>query len=208
MMVETAKGNVGTMWSAVRTAIQPGTREKLAIASAGRPLSFAEVFGLWRESAYFRAFTIAQLAATPFPAFFWEMPPIRQGQTDLAYEYMAIRSDSLARPRPDAEAFESEFAGLANTVAMFPNLGGDAVLVAPRPIGGPDAYGHIAVFVRSAPVAQRHELFQTLGHAIDRVLRQSGRRLWISTSGLGVPWLHIRLDTVPKYYQHRPYANM
>jgi hypothetical protein len=37
-------------------------------------------------------------------------------------------------------------------------------------------------------------------------LLQAGRRFWISTSGLGVPWVHVRLDSYPKYYQYRPYA--
>jgi hypothetical protein len=31
--------------------------------------------------------------------------------------------------------------------------------------------------------------------------------MWLSTSGLGVAWLHIRLDSTPKYYQHQPYTS-
>lgn len=31
--------------------------------------------------------------------------------------------------------------------------------------------------------------------------------LWVSTSGLGVPWLHVRLDDAPKYYTHRPFRD-
>jgi hypothetical protein len=29
--------------------------------------------------------------------------------------------------------------------------------------------------------------------------------LWVSTSGLAVPWLHLRLDARPKYYGFEPY---
>jgi hypothetical protein len=29
--------------------------------------------------------------------------------------------------------------------------------------------------------------------------------VWLSTSGLGIYWLHFRLDTVPKYYTYAPY---
>jgi hypothetical protein len=29
---------------------------------------------------------------------------------------------------------------------------------------------------------------------------------WLSTAGLGVPWLHLRLDSYPKYYRYRPYT--
>jgi len=29
----------------------------------------------------------------------------------------------------------------------------------------------------------------------------------LSTAGMGVYWLHVRLDTRPKYYQHTPYRD-
>ena len=32
-----------------------------------------------------------------------------------------------------------------------------------------------------------------------------GKRVWLSTSGLGVPWLHVRLDSEPKYYTWTEY---
>ena len=32
-----------------------------------------------------------------------------------------------------------------------------------------------------------------------------GDRLWISTAGLGVTWVHVRIDSRPKYYTHAPY---
>jgi hypothetical protein len=90
----------------------------------------------------------------------------------------------------------------------FPNLGGDAFLVVPKQIFSLESYGHIAAFVRSAPAAQRQELFQTLGGAISDVLGENDQRIWVSTSGLGVPWVHIRLDSYPKYYNHQPYAKL
>jgi hypothetical protein len=31
---------------------------------------------------------------------------------------------------------------------------------------------------------------------------------WLSTAGMGVPWLHVRLDDRPKDYGHRPYRNL
>ena len=34
---------------------------------------------------------------------------------------------------------------------------------------------------------------------------RSQRPLWLSTNGLGVAWLHARIDARPKYYSHRPY---
>lgn len=36
--------------------------------------------------------------------------------------------------------------------------------------------------------------------------RVSASLLWLITAGMGVFWLHLRLDSRPKYYSHRPYA--
>jgi len=180
------------------------------LTSAGRTLSFAEVIAGWRDNEEFRAFFIAELAATDFPAFFWEMPPIRRGHPEIDYEYVAIRSDGLEQLHPDARAFDSKFraASSSRSVVSFRNLGGDAFLVVPKPISSLESYGHIATFVRSAPIGQRQDLFQTLGSAISDVLGENDKRIWVSTSGLGVPWVHIRLDSYPKYYQHEAYAKL
>ena len=37
--------------------------------------------------------------------------------------------------------------------------------------------------------------------------RKEGEKVWMSTSGLGVYWLHLRFDSRPKYYTHQPYKN-
>lgn len=198
------------MWIAQRHTMRQGWSERVSLTSAGRTLSFAEVIAGWRDNQDFRAFFIAELAATAFPAFFWEMPPIRRGHSEIDYEYVAICSDDLEHLRADARAFESKLrdASPSRSVASFRNLGGDAFLVAPKQISGLECYGHIAAFVRSAPIGQRQELFRTLGSAIGDVLGESDARIWVSTSGLGVPWVHIRLDSYPKYYNHQPYAKL
>jgi hypothetical protein len=43
----------------------------------------------------------------------------------------------------------------------------------------------------------------------DTMLDQiSDTPIWLSTAGLGVIWLHLRLDSRPKYYSYRTYAGM
>ena len=198
------------MWIAQRHNMRRGSSERVFLTSAGRTLSFADVILGWREDEEFRAFFIAELAATAFPAFFWEMPPVRRERIDIDYEYVAIRSDGLDRMRPDAHAFESKLraANASHSVVSFRNLGGDAILVAPKKVSDLESYGHIGAFVRSAPLVQRHEIFRVLASAIGDALAKSDERIWISTSGLGVPWVHIRLNSYPKYYNHEPYAKL
>ena len=28
---------------------------------------------------------------------------------------------------------------------------------------------------------------------------------WLSTAGMGIPWVHVRIDSYPKYYRFPPY---
>jgi hypothetical protein len=87
----------------------------------------------------------------------------------------------------------------------FQNLGGDATLIVPGPLAGATAYCHLAAFVRQAPTAQQHALWQLTAQVVKQ---QVGRTpLWLSTAGAGVPWLHIRVDASPKYYSFAAYRD-
>jgi len=79
----------------------------------------------------------------------------------------------------------------------------DLVLVVPCPIGPPAAYAHLASFLRQAPVEQMHTLWEMVGEAVES--RLGAAPVWVSTAGMGVSWLHVRLDDRPKYYGYRPY---
>jgi hypothetical protein len=103
---------------------------------------------------------------------------------------------------PEPEAFAEYFQPQCQ-VAAFENLGGDALLVAPCPAEQERAYPHLAAFVRNAPDAQQHALWQAVGEAMEA--RVQAKPTWLSTAGHGVGWLHVRLDSRPKYYQHGPY---
>lgn len=126
------------------------------------------------------------------------------GDGGAALRVLLVDSPGLAGMAPEPDAFASRFTP-GQAVATFANLGGDAVLVVPAPHGPPDAYAHLAAFARRAPPAQQHALWQAVGEAVAR--RLSAAPLWLSTSGLGVAWLHVRLDARPKYYTHAPYRS-
>ncbi len=120
------------------------------------------------------------------------------------FECVFVASPALAGMRPDPRAF-AEHCRTDARVATFPNLGGDATLVAPCPGGGSADFTHLARFVATATVEQSDALWQAVGEAMAK--RIGARPVWLSTAGLGVGWLHVRLDDRPKYYRHAPYAN-
>lgn len=66
---------------------------------------------------------------------------------------------------------------------------------------------HLAAFVRGpAPSEQKHLLLQRAAHTVlgQRQQASSPPCFW-STSGLGVAWLHMRVEQRPKYYTYQPY---
>lgn len=67
-------------------------------------------------------------------------------------------------------------------------------------------YTHLAAFVRRAPASQVHAFWQAVGKATDERMwdRSSAEHaVWLSTAGMGVAWLHARLDSYPKYYVYK-----
>jgi hypothetical protein len=194
-----------TMWKTQRSDIKGQRGEAIALIANGHPLTFENVVAGWRDNEAFRDLFIAELAASSYPAFFWELPALSRTAISNPFECVMIRSDALADMRSDPSDFANHLKPGGRVVVSFRNLGGDAVLIVPRQISGLDCYGHFATFVREAPREQQHALFQILADEIEKLL-EAGMRFWISTSGLGVPWVHVRLDSHPKYYQYRPYA--
>jgi len=41
----------------------------------------------------------------------------------------------------------------------------------------------------------------------EKLLEANGNPRWLSTSGLGVSYLHVRIDKRPKYYSFDEYRN-
>lgn len=167
-------------------------------------MPFARVCEAWRTDAAFRARWVELLQALPFAAYAWENPPLTLATMDRPHECVLVESRGLVASRADVAPFAANLAGKTGAVA-FRNLGGDAMLVAPCPGDARTDHAHLAAFVRTAPAIVAADFWKEVGDALHRQL--SSRPLWLSTAGLGVAWLHVRLDARPKYYRHRPYAN-
>jgi hypothetical protein len=194
-----------TMWDALIDTMDSGRVRQVRILSGEKPVSYAEIVERWRSDGVFRAFFIGILAEIPYGAYLWETPPITRLTSTRVFEFVLVDSPALARLKPDPVAFASHFEATDSgvKVVIFPNLGGDALLVAPIPQAPLRAYPHLAAFARTAPTEQQHTFWRTIGSAVAH--RLADCPLWLSTNGLGVAWLHARLDSRPKYYSFEPY---
>ncbi len=192
------------MFSAPLNELDDGRVLHHRLERDGGPVSYGRVIELWAESPEFRAFFIETLAAAPFTAFRWETPPVNTATLGRPFEYVVVDSAWLDVP-PDSSPFDAYFTA-ASLAVVFPNLGRDAVIVAPCPAGDGPGYGHVASFLRLAPPPALHELWRKVGLAMQA--RIGSTPVWLSTAGGGVDWLHVRLDDRPKYYDHGPYRRL
>ncbi|MDX2071611.1 MAG: hypothetical protein SFV55_24485 [Haliscomenobacter sp.] len=190
------------MWQAYPITQPQSTTLQFQIKEQGEPLSFAQVIQLWQNSTPFCSYFNTLLAEIPFEAYYWEVAPITQTQTSLPFEFVVINSTPLRHIIPDQSAFQEYFAA-NKAVVDFLNLGKDAHLLVPTPIGDANCYAHLAQFVRHAPATQQDEFWNRVGELYGAALND--QPLWLSTAGLGVSWLHLRLDSRPKYYQYEGY---
>jgi hypothetical protein len=190
------------MWTTTQVALAArGVVHHLQYAD-NSPVTYRDVLHLWQNDEAFRTYFTQLLAASPIAAYRWETPPVTKATLDRPFEFVLLPCPGLER-RPDRAAFAEHY-GKRKLVVAFDNLGGDATLVVPTPQADDSAYGHLAAFVRHAPQDQQHVLWQEVARAMER--RVGEKPVWLSTAGMGVAWLHVRLDSRPKYYGHRPYT--
>jgi hypothetical protein len=190
------------MWTSRSEDLPDRPGRRLVVEVGSRPATVAEVLQAWQDDEVFCSFFNALLAHSPFAAFRWETPSASVESASRPFECVLLDDPDLAR-LADPNSFAEQFRRSKGDVVSFANLGGDAILVVPRSVADPSAYGHLGAFVRLAPERQRLALWRSVGEALRK--RLSKKPVWLSTAGAGVPWLHVRLDDRPKYYGYRPY---
>jgi len=181
-----------------------GRVQRYRALRAGVALSHEDFVGRLDEDPDLRAQLTQVIRDCPFDAVFWECAPVGAANRQDAFEFVLVDAPALARVAPRPEPFAAHFDGAAS-VAVFPSLGRDAVLVAPAPAGPAGAYPHLSAFLRRAPVEQVDRLWCVVASAVRDWWDDGASPMWLSTSGLGVHWLHIRLDSRPKYYTWAAY---
>lgn len=185
-------------------------------SSPGRQLTWAEVLARLGADRAFALELSRKLSSAPFAAFFWEAPPLARGTKDaVPFECVMVAAKHLEGRAADEATFSRFIGGKRRGqggAAVFPNLGGDTILVSP--VAGAHAvaagelgtYAHLAAFLRGAPDDELAAVWAALASALAEALERRGEQpTWVSTEGSGVSWLHFRLDSRPKYFHWAPY---
>ena len=184
-----------------------GKVTRYRVLSNGRSVSYGEALDLLRDDGNFRAYLTELLKRSAYRAFRWETPHLQTKLLSRDFEFVLLDNPSFTERKTDTETYKSYFASTHDEsgIVSFANLSGDATLIIPSPRTSEDAYGHFASFLRNAPVLQIDAMWRKIGEVVLRTV--SDRPLWLSTAGGGVAWLHVRLDSTPKYYGYAPYRN-
>jgi len=186
-------------------------------SNSSGPLSivrWAELF-LSDDGSNAKALT-SLLQSIPFEAFYFETKGVSGiSASQEQFEFVVVDAPSLfqfCHNKPDPNAFTEHFSSDCSSskrICTFPNLGGDAILVVPKPEPkvSNNVYSHLAEFLRDAPFNQVERLWKEVArNYLRKLTNDSESTIWLSTSGSGISWLHFRLDTVPKYYTYKPFT--
>jgi hypothetical protein len=160
-----------------------------------------------------------------YEAYYFETPPVNSiTYLTQSFEFVIVNAPEL-RLGPGHSSQYHVFQQECNQAneqneysCTFPNLSGDATLVVPKKNqndGNDSDFPHLAQFIRTASMHQMNPVFRMIATTYSQQIIATNNRMvendddsnyiWLSTSGLGVAWLHFRLDTYPKYYSYSPY---
>lgn len=195
------------MFDSIIEIIEDHQVVKYQLTESGRVLSFQETVNYWESSEEFRSYFIQLLASSSFDGFRWETPGLTHKTLGRPFEFVLRNASNFARRKSDPIPFRDFFTDQADEgIVAFRNISGDATMIVPSPKTDENAYGHLAAFVRRAPVNQVDMLWKVVAREL--LHQVSSEPLWLNTAGGGVAWLHIRLDSRPKYYGYRPYTRI
>jgi hypothetical protein len=196
------------MYEVSTEAIQNGSVLRYRIRSNSGAMSYRNVLQALQDDAGFRNCLTDALIQCPYSAFRWETPPLRTSTLNQDFEFVLLDFPSFTKRKTDESTYKSYFASDSDELGIvaFTNLGGDATLIVPSPRTAPVIYGHFASFLRNAPVLQIDALWQKIGTLVLSLVSQTP--VWLSTAGGGVAWLHVRIDSTPKYYGYTPYCTL
>mgnify|MGYP000632654876 CR=1 FL=1 len=135
-----------------------------------------------------------------------EFPPYTNYTKDALAEFSIIECSNFASS--DSSEFDNHFNKTNdNSVVIFKNLNGDTILIFPEPNDKKQYSGDVMSFMINGNNEQKHNLLKTIGIEMTKQIKNNDR-VYLSTSGHAIPWLHIRLAKQPKYYVSKKYREM
>ncbi len=142
--------------------------------------------------------------------FFYQTSPITRDM-NTEYKEKFIESDRLEKITQDYSPFAEHFIKPKNKyVTSFLNLSKKTILVVPVPLIKANKtfnYTTIKDFIDNAPAEQQIALWKHVAKIVKQLLKEVDI-VYINTHGLGVYYLHVRLDIKPNSYYSKRLLNL
>jgi hypothetical protein len=90
-------------------------------------------------------------------------------------------------------------------VTLFSNLSNSSILIIPMPKRNKD-FTTIKDFIDNSSHYQQKIFWKKVSNEIKKILKTEDK-IYVSTHGLGIPYFHLRLDKVPKYYETKEFIH-
>jgi|SaaInlV_200m_DNA_4_1039719.scaffolds.fasta_scaffold09687_2 hypothetical protein len=135
--------------------------------------------------------------------FYYETSPVDSKMENDYHETFILNQD-LDKMMQNFSIFKQYLQQSTNTyVCSFPNINRSAILCVPMPRKNKN-FTTMKDFIDNASVSQQKEFWKYVAIEIEEQLLHH-KRLYISTHGHGVPYFHLRIEPVPKYYVTKDY---
>jgi len=149
-----------------------------------------------------------------FSGYFWECPPISKEKLHEPFQFVLTKTTFFDGISQNYSAYQEHIdRNIGKEVCSFLNLPdpsgiSDTTLIIPIPKTG-KCYKSIASFVKNAPDNQWQDFWQEVGKSLSENLNSISNSdlRWLSTSGTGVSYLHVRICDKPKYYSFDKYKS-
>ncbi len=197
-------GNTQNNFEAISTELNNGNIQVYKIKHGNKSLTYNQVLDYWETDIGFADFYISIFRKCGYYSYVWESPPLSSTSLDQEYEFVIINAP-ISSDNPDSKTYKPYFSLKENDgIVCFPNLGNDALLIVPSPVRKYSNYSNLANFFKEATREQQRSIWKVTARKIKENL--SDKPTWVSVAGGGISWLHIRLDTIPKYYRYLKYT--
>lgn len=151
-----------------------------------------DIGNLMRQNLKFKKELISILRNCKFNAYYFQCDKLNFNKM---FTFTLIDAPELVNIQCDYKTFDKQ---LKNTckVCVFPNLSKNAILIAPNYKIGKNTgvdYRSVAHYFKTSRIPALMKLVEAIGDNIYE-------GCYLSTSGLGVHYLHVRIENTPKYY--------
>lgn len=188
------------------------TVTELTFCIHGIPITFSKLFKLMTVENY-KNIVCEKIYNFIFDlktnGIFFECIPVSFKTLKSTFRFVVITTNLFKNIQPNSQPFQNYFDGKSLTTS-FLGKSGDVLLVVPQPMNNVSeiTYTHLYNFIKySSPEYFKNVFAECIKLLCETMQENKNTKYWLSTSGLGVSWLHFRIDTIPKYYNYEEYKN-